>query len=398
MTPDQDRPNGQPEDAVPPPNTIGLSLSGGGFRAALFHLGALRCLNDQGVLGRLTTISSVSGGSIIAAHIAKMVRPWPAPGATFPNWEQQVSQPFRTFVSKNIRTGPILARYRPSWSPRLGGAQGRALANKYAALSRDKLIDLPMRPEFVFCATDMVFGVNWTYRRNEVGDYMAGYAPPGETTVAEAVAASSSFPPVFQPIAIGGKYDLRGGRAGGPDRQLKHHVSLTDGGVYDNYGMEPLLGRHSVIFVSDGGASLRFIPNKSSLSRLRRYPGIMSNQAASLRRRLIFGQFARGEVAGTYWGIGSLIDNFDPGWPGFSSDLTTMIAEIRTDLDAFSEAESKILENHGYYLADVALHTYVPTLRASAAPGNVPHLDWTDRGRIKQAISDSWKRCWLGRC
>lgn len=43
---------------------IGLCLSGGGYRAALFHLGALKRLNEFGILAKLRTISSVSGGSI----------------------------------------------------------------------------------------------------------------------------------------------------------------------------------------------------------------------------------------------------------------------------------------------------------------------------------------------
>src|SRR5262245_31835308 len=49
---------------------IALCLSGGGFRAALFHLGAIRRLDELGVLSRLETISSVSGGSILAAFLA----------------------------------------------------------------------------------------------------------------------------------------------------------------------------------------------------------------------------------------------------------------------------------------------------------------------------------------
>ena len=49
---------------------VGLSLSGGGFRAALFHLGALRRLNELGLLHQLDSISSVSGGSIISAFLA----------------------------------------------------------------------------------------------------------------------------------------------------------------------------------------------------------------------------------------------------------------------------------------------------------------------------------------
>src|SRR3954452_20292285 len=57
-----------------------LCLSGGGFRAALFHLGALRRLDELGVLARVDTVSSVSGGSILAAHLADRLRPWPAVG------------------------------------------------------------------------------------------------------------------------------------------------------------------------------------------------------------------------------------------------------------------------------------------------------------------------------
>src|SRR5260370_8423712 len=52
------------------PNSIGLALSGGGFRATLFHLGAIRRLHELGILPKLTTISSVSGGSILNGFLA----------------------------------------------------------------------------------------------------------------------------------------------------------------------------------------------------------------------------------------------------------------------------------------------------------------------------------------
>ena len=48
---------------------IGLALSGGGFRATLFHLGLVRFLRDAGLLSSVTQLASVSGGSIIAAHL-----------------------------------------------------------------------------------------------------------------------------------------------------------------------------------------------------------------------------------------------------------------------------------------------------------------------------------------
>jgi predicted acylesterase/phospholipase RssA len=48
---------------------IGLALSGGGFRASLYHLGLVRFLRDAGILSQVTHITSVSGGSIFAAHL-----------------------------------------------------------------------------------------------------------------------------------------------------------------------------------------------------------------------------------------------------------------------------------------------------------------------------------------
>src|SRR5206468_12863516 len=52
-----------------PKNKIGLALSGGGFRASLYHLGLVRFLRDAGILSKVAHITSVSGGSIIAAHL-----------------------------------------------------------------------------------------------------------------------------------------------------------------------------------------------------------------------------------------------------------------------------------------------------------------------------------------
>lgn len=51
-------------------NRIGLALSGGGFRATLYHLGLVRFLRDAKLLSQVTHITSVSGGSVFAAHLA----------------------------------------------------------------------------------------------------------------------------------------------------------------------------------------------------------------------------------------------------------------------------------------------------------------------------------------
>jgi predicted acylesterase/phospholipase RssA len=47
----------------------GLALSGGGFRAALCHLGVVGYLRDAGMMDSISHIASVSGGSVLAAHL-----------------------------------------------------------------------------------------------------------------------------------------------------------------------------------------------------------------------------------------------------------------------------------------------------------------------------------------
>ncbi|MBK5257193.1 MAG: hypothetical protein JJE39_14285 [Vicinamibacteria bacterium] len=44
-----------------------------------------------------------------------------------------------------------------------------------------------------------------------------------------------------------------------------------------------------------------------------------------------------------------------------------VIANIRTDLDAFSEVEQAMLMNHGYALIDAAIRTHAPELIATDA-------------------------------
>jgi predicted acylesterase/phospholipase RssA/MinD-like ATPase involved in chromosome partitioning or flagellar assembly len=53
---------------------IGLALSGGGFRASLYHLGVLARLAELDVLRQVEVISCVSGGSIVGAYYYLKVR------------------------------------------------------------------------------------------------------------------------------------------------------------------------------------------------------------------------------------------------------------------------------------------------------------------------------------
>src|SRR5436853_3326726 len=84
---------------------VALCLSGGGFRAALFHLGALRRLNEVDILSQLTTVAGVSGGSVLAAFLTERL-PWATLPMPTDEWERRIAVPFRAFVSKNLGTHP----------------------------------------------------------------------------------------------------------------------------------------------------------------------------------------------------------------------------------------------------------------------------------------------------
>src|SRR5271167_3280751 len=86
----------QPGDPQQPTDGIALCLSGGGYRAMLFHLGTLWRLNELQYLPKLTRVSSVSGGSITNGMLAMN---WSNLGfdnnALASKFDQQVTQPIR---------------------------------------------------------------------------------------------------------------------------------------------------------------------------------------------------------------------------------------------------------------------------------------------------------------
>ncbi len=379
---------------------VALCLSGGGFRAAVFHLGALRRLNELGILSQVDLISSVSGGSIFAAHLAERIPIWPEAGDTIATWDEAVAAPFRSFVQRNRRTGPVLRRLIPTNWTRPGTAI-EALGTLFEReLTRLPLRELPQRPRFIFSATDMTFGTNWIFERDRIGNFQAGYgSPPPSWTVARAVAASSCFPPVFDPMPLHLEpHQLRGGSAHQANRdELVARISLTDGGVYDNLGLEPVWKTAKIVLVSDGGAPFGHESDPGVIRRLFRYTSIIGNQAAAIRKRWLIAALATGRLEGAYWGVGSAAEQQGAS-EGYSLDLVTdVIAKVRTDLDAFSPAEIRVLENHGYLMAEATIRRRSPHLIQRDAPPTVPHPDWMDGERVRHALTGSDKRTFLGR-
>ena len=107
----------QPVGVLPekaPEDGIGLCLSGGGYRAMLFHLGTLWRLNDGGLLRRLDRISSVSGGSITAAMLGLHWQEleWDARGQA-ENFERMVVRPVRVLAGETIDASSVLEGLLP---------------------------------------------------------------------------------------------------------------------------------------------------------------------------------------------------------------------------------------------------------------------------------------------
>ena len=276
-----------------------LCLSGGGYRAALFHLGAVRRLNELGVLGRLDTVSSVSGGSIVANLLAdpRLGFPQHGSGGEVQGFDACVADPLRSLASRNVRTPALLSKLKP-WKWLAPDAAIRALADELAETVgwwytplRDNDV---AGPAVVTGATEIGYGVDWVFEdptahrpHGRVGDYRAGYAvPPASLRIADIVAASCAFPPFFAPMVLdGGSLHLTGGHKGleseADRRAILRRIRLTDGGVYDNLGLEPVWKSHASVLVSDGGGVFRARTERTVLGRMLRILGIATNGGQS---------------------------------------------------------------------------------------------------------------------
>lgn len=381
-------------DPPRPRRGTALCLSGGGYRAALFHLGAMLRLHATGRLHGLEAISAVSGGSIAAAWLATRYVRGRHDGESFAAWCARIDfladvvEPFRRVASRDRRSWPVLATLPWNWL--WPSTRVRMLTASYRdAFEGVELRDLPATPRVVFCATDLTFGANWEFSRRRCGDFQAGYLRRhGKITLATAVAASSCFPPLFGPLRLDRRAGdfLRGAPRSPELEALRDRIELTDGGVYDNLATEPVLKSAAEVLVSDAGAPFEFVAGQNALRRLLRYAGVVGNQAVALRKRLLFRGFAAGEPAGAYWHLG---ERRDAGADGYSLGLCARIARIRTDLDRFTAAEFEVLVNHGYFSCAEGL--------ANSATRRPPPAAWpyparSDEAGVRAALRGSERR------
>ena len=277
---------------------MAFCLSGGGYRAMVFHIGVLWRLYEAGLLRGIKRISSVSGGSITAGLLAL-------------KWREL------SFEASKLKNDFVPKRF--------------------------------MKP----------------YMR----DYRVGEVKKPTVPLARAVAASSAFPPVLSPLVLQLDPSMFTPNSGF-DLQRKPFTSrafLTDGGVYDNLGLETAWKRYQTILVSDAAAKTQAEekPRRRPLRHAYRVLDLVDNQVRSLRNRQLINSFKASEGDaehrnGAHWGIRTNIKDY-----GLADALdcpferTLPLAATSTRLKRLDDRLQERLINWGYAVCDAALRRHV---------------------------------------
>jgi NTE family protein len=354
-----------PEQAKPEPG-MALCLSGGGYRAMVFHIGVLWRLYESNLLTNIKRISSVSGGSITAGLLGlKWCELSFQPANVKNDFVPKVVEPLRGLAAETIdEEAFILGHLFPgSVSDRIASAYDTHLF-KGATLQ-----DLPDEPRFVINATNVQSAALWRFMKPYMRDYRVGEVKTPAILLSQAVAASSAFPPVLSPLELRldpGKFTPKSGHDL-QRRPFTSRVILTDGGVYDNLGLETAWKRYQTILVSDAGSKTQpeEEPHKDVVHHSYRVLDLIDNQVRSLRKRQLIDSFTAKETdamhrKGAYWGIRTNIKDYkldDPLDCPFERTLT--LAETPTRLKRMNDDLQERLINWGYAVCDAALRKHV---------------------------------------
>ncbi|NEW95681.1 patatin-like phospholipase family protein [Rhodopseudomonas sp. BR0G17] len=349
---------------VQPEVGIGLALSGGGYRAMVFHVGALIRLNEVALLRKIRRISSVSGGSITAGVLGMSWKELTFVGHVASNFDIVV-QRIREMADVTVDAGAIIGGiFLPgSISDRVAQAYDKILFKgaKLNALPDDSQ---PGNPRFVMNATNMQTAALWRFSRNYMGDYRVGLIERPDVSLAAAVAASSAFPPVLSPSEL----DITQPVVNTPGTDLHKEpytktAILSDGGVYDNLGLETISKRFKTLLVSDAGQKIapEESPHRDWARHSLRVLDTVDNQVRSLRKRHLIDSYLRKEHSGTYWGIRTNFTDYtlDTDPLNCTSRNSSPLAEIPTRLEAMPRNLQDRLMNWGYAVCDAALRSHI---------------------------------------
>lgn len=244
---------------------IALALSGGGARAMAFHLGCLRALHDLGILQRVSTITAVSGGSVLAglycsypgdfesfeARVREILRQGfvvPALKRILTSLDGLKAVAFATALLLE-RSVAIIARlvlkilreskpgdHWPNSAPFLRKASRTTiLRNVFSrTFNRCMLADLRQdRPVLIVIACELRAKAAFYFTRESLHCWRYGSASVEGVELADAVVASAAYPAALPALDQRLVFTKKG-------VDTTHRITLTDGGVYDNLGLAPI--------------------------------------------------------------------------------------------------------------------------------------------------------------
>ena len=411
---------------------IGLALSGGGFRASLFHLGVIRRLEELGIMKYVHTISAVSGGSIIAAYyvieMEKHLRRLRAELEKNPERIDEVRlQIFEKIAGRffqaldhNLRSrvmvfGPF---YHPilwikSWWPTLSRSDIMqkeydkrfyhdetldhlptvALRNDKTSFEVDKISLGLTGPTVVLNTTSLLTGERKGFKREPVsGISELNRVNRNMLKLSRVVGASSGVPGLFPPTTILGD-------------------KLVDGGVTDNQGIDVLVNLDRILTGDEGpsatdrdGFDVLLVSDASGhmepVHRLGDRASTVMGRTLSIfqfqiRRKMlkILGLWKEGGVNVREFAFVHLFLNLKDRLhaPRVPSEYIPALGGIRTDLDQFSFIEREALMYHGYTLIDAQISVHCKTLMPLILKkaGDVPELEKPPLFRDQQNSDES---------
>lgn len=378
---------------------IGVALSGGGSRAAAFHLGCLRALHDRGLLTRVRIVSGVSGGALLAALYAY------GP-ASFEEFDATTTALLRQGLQRAIALR-LLTSFRSVQSllslgslplSSLWGGTERAVALTEQHTNTDdlwhrgpaRLRRVNRTTTFVDVLERQVFGAKLMSHVSHPGldvvltacDLGSGGAVRfgskvsactrigtllDEVRVALAVVASAAYPVLLPSLEERFRFRNRAGH------EFDQVLLLTDGGVYDNLGLSvldvtrdeeytPHVYPVNYIIACDAGVGqLRYAAPHVWPTRMKRVVEIMHGQAQNGERARLYTATSSGKLSGFVYAYLGMQDDRLPVPP---VDLVPRgaVARYPTDFRAMSQDDLNALSTRGEQLVRALLPHYCPSL------------------------------------
>jgi NTE family protein len=372
---------------------IAMALSGGGFRATVFHLGMLARFAQDHLLEEVNFLSTVSGGSLCAGLVFKLNGyQWPASTT----YLQQVEPEARRLLTTiDLQKAVMIRAATTFWA-----VLGTRADDLSALMQRLWGIDIPLKqlpaaPRWMINATCYESGKNFRFERFRMGDYRLGYTYDTDLPLTDAMAASAGFPGLIGPLELKTaphnwfRYKDAHEAAPGDDPETERQrltedvvlpydeLHLWDGGVYDNHGLE---GLHSFTDGWLSGVDFLVVSDAAGRSKPERYKagpkallriitGIQMDQIRSLRSRAVVERFVNHDDEGVFLQTGNtprhvlrragrsaelpdLLPDFQP------EAEAQAVAQMETHIKQMGEDEYERVFRHGFEVADLTLFAY----------------------------------------